>query len=147
MNVLFDVIHARTLFKNLLLVIGTHSSDLLIPSIHQLESDICDERNWPYQCGVLQICLQLDEESTTFPNTIVTTVMELVFHLYFIFIYIYVKKNFYHVLGWGRVGGISYSSATWTGRWEGITGRQGGVIVGVVNVPLTNVCCHLLDTL
>ena len=44
MDVLFGVIHSRTLFKNLLLVLVTHSS-VLRPQIHQLESGICDERN------------------------------------------------------------------------------------------------------
>ena len=34
--------------------------------IHQLESGICNERNRPYQFGVPQICLQLDERSNRF---------------------------------------------------------------------------------
>ena len=64
MDVHFGVIHSRTLLENLLSVIVTHSSVLLTP----IESYICDERNWPYQCGVSQICLQLDEQSSCFPQ-------------------------------------------------------------------------------
>ena len=48
MGVLFGVIHAKTLLENLLSVIMTHSKDLLMSSIHQLESGICDEHNSPY---------------------------------------------------------------------------------------------------
>ena len=45
-----------------------------LPQIHQLESVICDERNWPYKCGVPQICLQLDEQSNSSSNSIVTAI-------------------------------------------------------------------------
>ena len=34
--------------------------------MHQLVSGIWDERNWPYQCGASQTCLQLDEQSNNF---------------------------------------------------------------------------------
>ena len=75
---LFGVIRSRILLENLLSVILIHSSVLLTspdPQIHQLESGICDERNWPYQCGVPQICLQLYEQSNNFPNSIVTAIV------------------------------------------------------------------------
>ena len=45
MDVLFGVIHTRTLLENLLTAIVTHSTVLVHPQIHQLESGICDERN------------------------------------------------------------------------------------------------------
>ena len=45
MDVLFGVIHTRTLLENLLTVIVTHSNVFIHPQIHQLESSICDERN------------------------------------------------------------------------------------------------------
>ena len=54
------------------------SSDTLISRFifyHQLESGICDERNWPYQCGAPYICLQLDEQSNNFPNSIVAAIV------------------------------------------------------------------------
>ena len=63
------VILTRTLLENLLSVILTHSNDLLLsPPIHQLESGICDERNWPYQCVFPRISLQRDEQSNSFPQ-------------------------------------------------------------------------------
>ena len=39
------------------------------------DEPICGERNWLYQCGVQQICLQLDEQSNSFPNSIVTAIV------------------------------------------------------------------------
>ena len=45
MDVLFGLIRTITLLENLLSVIVTHSNDLLMSPIHQLESGICDERN------------------------------------------------------------------------------------------------------
>ena len=65
-DVHFGVIYTRTLSENLLSVRVTHSNDFLIAPIHQLESGICDERNWPYQCCVPQIWLQFDEQSNNF---------------------------------------------------------------------------------
>ena len=70
----FGVIDSRTLLENLLSVIVTQSSVLLTSPKHQLESGFCDERNWSYQCGVTQICIQLDEQSGSFANSIVTAI-------------------------------------------------------------------------
>ena len=59
-------------FQNSIRELTVHYSDTFkclinVPTqIHQLESGICDERNWPYQCGVPQIYLQLDEQSKSF---------------------------------------------------------------------------------
>ena len=38
------------------------------PQIHLLQSGICDKHNQLYQCGVTQNCLQLDEQSNSFPQ-------------------------------------------------------------------------------
>ena len=66
MDVLFGVINTRTIFENLLSVMVTHSKCLI--NVLRVESGIFDEHNWPYQCGVPQISLQLDEQSNSFPK-------------------------------------------------------------------------------
>ena len=38
--------------RKLLSVRVTHSNVFVTSQINKLESGICDERNWPYQCGV-----------------------------------------------------------------------------------------------
>ena len=58
-------------FENLLSVIVTHSNDLLVSPD---TPGIWDERNGPYQYGAAQICLQLDE-LTTSPNSIVADIV------------------------------------------------------------------------
>ena len=55
-------------FENLLSVIVTDWSFLLMsPDTPGLVWHF-DERNWQYQCGVPKICLQLDEQSNSFPQ-------------------------------------------------------------------------------
>ena len=69
MDVVFGAIHSRTLLESLLSVIVTHSSVLL-------RSPDTPARVWHlrpmqltiYQCGVPQMCLQLDEQSNSFPQ-------------------------------------------------------------------------------
>ena len=76
MDVLFGVIHSRTILESLLSVIVTHSSVLLM-------SPDTPARVWHlrpmeltiYQCGVPQIWIQLDEQSNSFPNSIVTAIV------------------------------------------------------------------------
>ena len=50
-------------------------------SIYKGVSGICDERNWPYQCGVPQICIQLDEQSNSFPPTVLLLPLSTVMHI------------------------------------------------------------------
>ena len=42
---------------------------------------ICNERNGPNQCGAQQIFLQLDEQSNSFPPTIVLLPLQIVMHI------------------------------------------------------------------
>ena len=65
-KLLYRKLYSKTLLYRKRSVILTHSNDLIMSSLHQPKSGICDERNWPYQCGVSRICLQLDEQSNNF---------------------------------------------------------------------------------
>ena len=78
MDVLFGVIHSTTLLEKFTVSYSDSFKRLInVPrytSSNQLESGICDEHNWLYQCGVPQIYLQLDEQSG-FPHRIVTAIV------------------------------------------------------------------------
>ena len=65
MDVLFGVIHTRTQLENLnVSVIVTHSSVLLTSP----DTPARVWHFWPYQCGVPQICLQREEQSSSLPQ-------------------------------------------------------------------------------
>ena len=58
-------------------------------NVHKLESGICVEHKWQYQCGLLQICLWVDEQSNNFlPSpTVLLLPLSIVMHILSLLIY------------------------------------------------------------
>ena len=68
MDVLFGVILPELYYRKLIVSYSGTLKRLINVPKYTSSSGIWDERNWPYQCGVPQKCLQLDEQSNNFPQ-------------------------------------------------------------------------------
>ena len=72
MDVNFDVIHINSLLETIPV---SYSDTFKRQQIHQLESGICGERNWPYFVVFRKFAYSLMSRVIAFPNSIVTAIV------------------------------------------------------------------------